>query len=91
MDAGADDIIVEEDHYEIYTEPTMLMKVKDFLIENGMSPDSAEIVLLPKSYKVLSEDKTLGALKLIDALHEQDDVQEIYTNFEIPDELMEKL
>lgn len=91
MDAGADDIIVEEDHYEIYTEPTMLMKIKDFLIENGMSPDSAEIVLLPKSYKMLSEDKTLGALKLIDALHEQDDVQEIYTNFEIPDELMEKL
>ncbi len=91
MNAGADDIIVEEDHYEIYTEPTMLMKVKDFLIENGMLPDSAEIVLLPKSYKMLSEDKTLGALKLIDALHEQDDVQEIYTNFEIPDELMEKL
>lgn len=91
MDAGADDIIVEEDHYEIYTEPTILMKVKNFLIENGISPESAEIVLLPKSYRMLSEDRTLGALKLIDALNEHDDVQEIYTNFEIPDELMEKL
>jgi len=91
IDAGADDVIIEKDYYEIYTEPTKLMEIKDFLIEKGLSTDSTEIILIPKNYKLLDESKTLKALKLIDALHEQDDVQEIYTNFEIPDELMEKL
>lgn len=91
IDAGADDVIIEKDYYEIYTEPTKLMKIKDFLIEKGLSPDSTEIILIPKNFKLLDESKTLKALNLIDALHEQDDVQEIYTNFEIPDELMEKL
>lgn len=91
IDAGADDVIIEKDYYEIYTEPTKLMKIKDFLIEKGLSTDSTEIILIPKNYKLLDESKTLKALKLIDALYEQDDVQEIYTNFEIPDELMEKL
>lgn len=91
IDAGADDVIIEKDYYEIYTEPTKLMEIKDFLIEKGLSPDSTEIILIPKNFKLLDESKTLKALNLIDALHEQDDVQEIYTNFEIPDELMEKL
>ncbi len=91
IDAGADDVIIEKDYYEIYTEPTKLMKIKDFLIEKGLSPDSTEIILIPKNYKLLDESKTLKSLKLIDALHEQEDVREIYTNFEIPDELMEKL
>ncbi len=91
IDAGADDVIIEKDYYEIYTEPTKLMKIKDFLIEKGLSPDSTEIILIPKNYKLLDESKTLKTLKLIDALNEQEDVQEIYTNFEIPDELMEKL
>jgi len=91
IDAGADDVIIEKDYYEIYTEPTKLMKIKDFLIEKGLSPDSTEIILIPKNYKLLDESKTLKTLKLIDALNEQEDVQEIYTNFEIPDKLMEKL
>jgi len=91
IDAGANDIIIEKDYYEIYTEPTKLMKVKDFLIDKGLSPDSTEIILIPKNFKLLDESKALKALKLINALNEQDDVQEIYTNFEIPDELMEKL
>lgn len=91
IDAGADDVNIEKDHYEIYTEPTMLMKIKNFLIEKGISPDSSEIVLLPRNFRILDESKTLKALKLIDAIYEQEDVQEVYTNFEIPDGLMEKL
>ena len=70
------------------TEPTAFVAVRDGL-RRPASPDSAELTLMPKTTVVLDEADARRTLRLVDALEENDDVQEVYANFDIPEEILQ--
>lgn len=92
LEAGADDMNIGENNYEILTEATNLKSVKDVLEANNIPCESAFITMFPKN-TVKLEDKEAArkVLKFIDALEEHDDVQEVYSNFDIPDTVLEEV
>jgi YebC/PmpR family DNA-binding regulatory protein len=92
LDAGADDFKndPEEENYEITTAPEDLNKVKTFLEKENVPLTLAEITLIPQNYVKLESHDAEKMLKLIGALEDQDDVQNVYANFDIPDEIMAK-
>ncbi len=92
LDAGAEDIKndPEEENYEIITAPEDFNKVKEFLDRNKIILSLSEITLIPQNYVKLSAADAEKMLKLVDALEDQDDIQNVYANFDIPDEIMAK-
>jgi len=90
IDAGADDVTVGSDLVEVYTQLNDFQRVKEELEKNGITLDSAEISMIPKSPMELGEKETIKAMILIDALEELDDVQQISSNLNITDEIMAK-
>jgi len=93
LDAGAEDMknAPEEENYEIITAPDDFARVKDAL-ENAKIPiASAEVSMVPKNYVVLEEKAAEQMLRLMDALEDHEDVQNVYANFDIPDTVAEKL
>lgn len=91
LEAGAEDIESEGDTFEVITAPNGVMDVKEALEAKGIAVSIAEITMLPKS-TVRVEGKTAeSVLRLMDALEDQDDVQHVYSNFDIPEEIMAKI
>jgi YebC/PmpR family DNA-binding regulatory protein len=88
-DAGADDIVHDGTSFQVLTEPTAFVAVRDGLKAAGIQPDSAELTLVPKTTVVLDEADARRTLRLVDALEDNDDVQEVYANFDIPEEILE--
>ena len=83
LEAGADDIITEEDGFEVVTTPEDFNAVKDALLEKGYEFVSADVKLVPQTTTVLSEEGQVKAMeKLIDALEDDDDVQAVYHNWD---------
>jgi YebC/PmpR family DNA-binding regulatory protein len=91
IDMGVEDIDEYDDLYEIKTTLNDFIKVKDYLSEKNINIKSGELTLMPKSTIKLSEEVTSKALKLINALDDHDDVQNVSTNLEISDEMLEKM
>lgn len=89
IDAGADDVRVENGLVEVYTALQDFRKVKERLEEGGVPFSSAEITMVPKSLVQLEEKETLQTMHLIEALEELDDVQHVYSNLNIPIEVLE--
>lgn len=91
LDAGADDVREEDDVIEVVTSPDNFMAVREAL-EAELNLDEADIVMLPNNTVDIG-DEALAAkvLKLIDVLEDHDDVQNVYANFNIPDEILEKI
>ena len=90
LDAGADDFQVAEENFEVYTEYSELHNVLKKLEEKGFEIAKAELTRIPKNY--VNADEVAGKLlKLLDNLEDLDDVQKVYANFEISDDVMEKL
>ena len=90
LDAGAEDMIIEDENYGIKTTPTDFDKVKKAIEAAGVKVESAETTLLPKSTLKIVGDDAKKLLELIDALEEHEDVQNVYANFDIPDELIKE-
>jgi len=90
IDAGADDVTVSDDLVEVYTRASDFQKVKEALESNGVTLNSAELSMVPKSLMELDEQDTVKAMTLIDALEELEDVQQVYSNLNITDEIMAK-
>ncbi|MBF0557578.1 MAG: YebC/PmpR family DNA-binding transcriptional regulator [Nitrospirae bacterium] len=88
LDAGAEDMENDpgEDNYEITTTPENLNSVKEALVKGGIAVSLAEVSMLPKSYVPLEGSTSEQMVRLIDALEDNDDVQNVYSNFEISDE-----
>ena len=83
LDAGADDFNEEEDSYEILTAPDAFDAVKKSLEEASVPLASAEVTMIPQNYVTLTEEKPLEQIeKLLDALDDNDDVMEVYHNWE---------
>ena len=92
LDAGAEDMLAHPDNYEILTDPHQLETVHKALEAKGIKPESAEAAFFPLTPLPITDEKTArGVLALIDALEDSDDVQNVYSNCEIPDEIMEKV
>lgn len=92
LDAGAEDIKndPEEENYEIITAPEDIKSVKEFLEKKNIVLILSEVTLIPKNYVKLGAKEAEKMLKLMEALEEHDDVQNVYANFDIPDEIMAK-
>jgi len=89
-DAGAEDMQTGEEAYEITTPYEEFEAVRKALEDAGIEPDTAELTMLPASSVNISIKKDAAALlRMIDALEELDDVQNVYANFDIADEIME--
>jgi YebC/PmpR family DNA-binding regulatory protein len=88
VEAGAEDIDLGDDLFEIFTESTDLHAVRDALSTHDVAVNSAELAMIPKITISLDEKGTLSNMNLIDALEELDDVQQVYSNLEISDEVM---
>ena len=92
LDAGAEDIKndPEEENYEVITAPEDLKKIKETLEAKNIKLNFEDVTMLPKSYVKLGAKDAEKMLKLMEALEDHDDVQNVYANFDVPDEIMAK-
>jgi len=90
LDAGADDVTRDGDMFEILCKVNSFSTVKKALADKGIEPDSAEIAMLPKTTVAVAGDKASQVLRLMDAFEEHDDVQKVYANFDMPDEVLKQ-
>ncbi len=89
IDAGAEDVKVEDDYVEVYTVPEELENVRKSLEEQDVTIENSEVSMMPKNTVELDEKSALQALKLMDKLEENDDVQNVYSNADFPDAVLE--
>jgi YebC/PmpR family DNA-binding regulatory protein len=92
LEAGAEDVVTNDDgSVDVLTPWEDFLAVKDALIAAGLEPESAEVVMLPSTSVELDKSGAETLLGLVDMLEDLDDVQNVYTNADIPDEVMESL
>lgn len=91
IEAGAEDMKVEKDSYEITTLAENFENVKKVLEENNVPIENASITYIPKNTVHLEGKEAEHLLKLLDELEESEDVQNVYANFDISDEILEKV
>jgi YebC/PmpR family DNA-binding regulatory protein len=92
IEIGAEDVREEDELIEIVTAPQDYERVKAYLGEKGIKYGSAELTMIPNTTVPVNDAETAGkVLKLLDALDENDDVQNVYANFDIPDELLSSI
>ena len=90
-DSGAEDIVEEDGHVEVFGPASSFKKLSDALHDAGISPETAELRMFPNQEMELSIEDTLKVLKTIDHLEELDDVQNVYVNVSISDEAIAAL
>lgn len=91
LEAGADDVVGNEDgSIDVLTSPEAYLNVKDILIAAGFKPDNAEITMQAATSSELDAENAEKMLRLIERLEDLDDVQNVYSNAHISDDIMEK-
>ena len=89
-DAGAEDLEAEGDVFQVTSAPEHLAAVREAIESAGFTVESAELSLLPKTTVAVDDEaKAKSLIRLIDALEDNDDVQEVYANFDIPEAVLE--
>jgi YebC/PmpR family DNA-binding regulatory protein len=88
LDAGAEDMVVEDENYGIKTSPMDFFKVKKALEDNKIAVESADVEMIPKSTVKVAGEDAKKIISLVNSIEEHDDVQHVYANFDIPDELL---
>ena len=91
LEAGAEDISDEGSTLEVITDPKDLESVKEALDKNGLSYIFAKITMIPQNTVKLNEKEAEQTLKLVELLEDSDDVQNVHSNFDIPDDVMERI
>jgi len=91
IDAGAEDVREDGDRLRVLCEPADLSAVREALEAAGVEIESAGLATEPKSTVEVKGQEAEQLLKLLDALDEQDDVDEVFANFDIPEDVLEKL
>ena len=91
IDAGAQDLDDQGETIEITCGPTDLTALSAAVRDHGFEPIRAEVTMLPKSTVHVEAEAAGKVLKLIEVLDDNEDVQEVYANFDIDDEVLEKL
>ncbi|MFA4888320.1 MAG: YebC/PmpR family DNA-binding transcriptional regulator [Candidatus Omnitrophota bacterium] len=90
LDAGAEDMKSDDKNYEVFTAAQNFEKVKQAIDAKGITCIDAEVTMVPSSTIKVAGNQAKQLLGLIDALEDHDDVQHVYANFDIPDEIMEE-
>jgi YebC/PmpR family DNA-binding regulatory protein len=91
IDAGASDVIEEEGRFRILSEPTDLSAVRLALDADGVEIISAGLAIEPKTTVEVPEEDAGGLLRMLDAIGDQDDVNEVHANFDIPEDVLQKI
>ena len=91
LDAGAEEVNDLGESFEVVSEPTDLVAARTALQDAGIDYDSADVAFLPSVEIDLDEDHAKRVFRLIEALEDSDDVQDVYANYSVTDEVMEKL
>jgi len=91
LEAGAEDVVEDDDgQIEVITEPAAFIEVREALEAKGFKHQNAEITMIPQTQIVLEGKQAESMLKMMDKLEDCDDVQNVYANFDISDDEMEK-
>ena len=91
IDAGAEDLSLDGDVWEIVTEPAELTPVRKALEEAGVEIESAELVQRPTTRTPVEEDRVATLMRLIEGLEDSDDVQAVHANFDVDSEVLERV
>jgi YebC/PmpR family DNA-binding regulatory protein len=89
IEGGADDVVRDGEAFQVLCEPAELSAVREAIQQAGIDYEQAELMLQPKSTVQLGEADARKTLRLVDALEDIDDVQDVYANFDIPEEVLE--
>ncbi|HBF86098.1 MAG TPA: YebC/PmpR family DNA-binding transcriptional regulator, partial [Clostridiales bacterium] len=89
LDAGAEDVVTSDDSYEIRTAPSDFSAVRKYLEDKGYEFLEAEVMMIPTDKVSLDEHQIETFEKMLDAFDDNDDVQEVYHNVDLPDEIEE--
>ena len=87
LEAGVEDVIDDGEAWEVRTSPESFYEVKQAFEEAGIEIQNGEVAMIPKNYVSLDAETAKKALKLYEQLEDQDDVQKVHANFDIPDEV----
>lgn len=91
IEAGADDVAEEDEQFEVTTDPSAFIEVREALEAKGFKFANAEVTMIPQTMVALEGKHAESMLKLMDKLEDNDDVQNVYANFDISAEEMEKM
>ena len=91
IDAGAEDIVLDEDVYEVITAPADLSVVRDALEAAGIEIESSDVTQRPKTLVPVSEADAAKLMKLIDALDESDDVGAVHANYDVDADVLQRI
>ena len=90
IDAGAEDIALDEDVYEVLTEPADLTAVREALEQAGIEVESAELTMRPTNRVEVEEDKVGQLMRLLETLEDHDDVEAVHANFDVDAAVLER-
>jgi YebC/PmpR family DNA-binding regulatory protein len=91
VDAGAEDIVLDDDVYEVICDPSDLATVRAALVEAGVEVSEAQVMQRPKTLVPLDEDGATKLMKLIDTLEDLDDTDTVHANFDVDAEILERV
>jgi YebC/PmpR family DNA-binding regulatory protein len=92
LDCGAEDLQADESQYEVLTDPGAFVEVREALEARGFSPILAQVQLRPKTTVAITEEpRAQQVLRLVEMLEDHDDVNNVFANFDIPDQILEAL
>ena len=91
IEAGADDVQVDGHSLEVTADPSSFEAVRRAVEATGVTIENAEVTMQPKQTVPVGEDKAAAVLRLLEALEEEDDVQQVYANFDIPEDVLERI
>ncbi|WP_020676662.1 YebC/PmpR family DNA-binding transcriptional regulator [Geopsychrobacter electrodiphilus] len=91
LEAGAEDVKEDDSMIEVLTDPTEFETVRNALTMQGIKFQSAQVTMIPQNMSQVAGKQAESLMKMIDVLEDNDDVQNVYTNFDISDEEMERI
>jgi YebC/PmpR family DNA-binding regulatory protein len=91
VDAGAEDIVLDDDMFEVLCEPSDLSAVRAALADAGIEISEAEVMQRPKTLVPLDEDGAVKLMRLIDTLEDLDDTDTVHANFDVDAEILERV
>ena len=91
IDAGASDVVEEDGKLRVLAEPTDLTAVREAIVADGVEIESYGLAVEPKNTVEVEESEAGTLMKLLDAIEDQDDVNEVHANFDIPEEVLERI
>ncbi len=91
LEAGADDLRDDGENWEVLTDPSAFEAVLEAVKKAGIQPVSAEVAMIPQNYIKLEGQQAAQMIRLVEALEEHDDVQNVHSNFDIDQKLLEEV